>query len=145
MNRWVRAWNADEDGLAPDDWREIWWGMDCHDRLMRWRALKAMWLAPVKSPPRDSRKGWTIYDGYERNRDDEWTFWRGIRATIGVLLDRHWHDEVEKRHRAKHGFTCRLDIAFWDARDIYGGYTIEHIWLYPGCRVSIFNGGETNL
>lgn len=139
----MRAWNADDLGLTPDDWREIWWGEVCHERLMRWRALKALWLPPVKCRPRDRRKGWTIYDGYERNRDEEWTFCRGVRASIGLVLGlRPRLDPKTGNYRT---WSSSVSVAYWDSGPTYGGYSVEVLNLHPWCRVDLFNDGETCL
>jgi hypothetical protein len=143
MGRWVRSWNADEDGLSPDEWRSIWWEEDCLRRLMRWRALKALWLPPVRSEARDSRKGWTVDDGHERGRDEESTFWRAVRATIGVIfdisprLDPMTGNYVDWHHA--------VTLAYWDSRQIYGGYTVEVLDLHAGFGISLFNDGETSM
>lgn len=47
--------------------------------------------------------------------------------------------------KKKRGYACGIDMAYWDCRSVYGGYAVECLWLYPGCRVSIFDGGESFL
>lgn len=138
------AWNADEYGFTPDDWREMRWESHRDMLIQRWNALRTLWGPPVVDRLSTSRRRDGATD-YTANRDGDWTLWRAVRATVGIVLGLYWHDEVERRHRARHGFTAGLDLAFWDAASIYGGYTVDCLWLYPGCRVSIFNDGETNL
>ncbi|MEO5586080.1 MAG: hypothetical protein ABIQ81_00135 [Novosphingobium sp.] len=144
MSCYVQPWNADEWGVTPDDYREMRWEHDRHMLGQRWKALRTLWGAPVVDAWSTAHRADGVTN-YTANRDGDWTLWRAIRATIGIVLGLYWHDEIEKRHRARHGFTGGLDLAFWDAGSIYGGYTSDCVWLYPGCRVFIFNESETNL
>ena len=131
----------DEFGMSPEDWRWMRWEADQEMLRWRWRAFRALWCKPVVDHVR--------YDGvtiFRDNRDDDWTCWGALQATIGVLLDRHWTDRAEARWRRRLGRgSYGLQLAYWDSRCIYGGYDVMCIWLYPGCRVSIFGDGETNL
>lgn len=132
------TWWEEEAGLTRfDDWCDRW-EMWKHDRRHELKALRALWFIPIRSRPRDSRKGWTIYDGHVSNRDEEWTFWRSLLATVAILFQRrHGQRQVDR-----YGFQPSFDLAYWDSRSTYGGYEIMCLWLYPRCRVSIFSGGE---
>lgn len=140
MSRYVQSWNADDCGLTPDDYRQLAWEIEREYARQRFKAIRAMWGAPVKSRPARAAKGWTIYDGYVRNRDDDWTFWRGIRATIGCLLG------ITPRLDPATGNWVRswlsLSMAYWDAHSTYGGYTIERLQLHGWFGVELFNDGE---
>lgn len=143
MRGYVRPWNADEDGLAPDDHREIAWELEREDLRQRVKAIRAMWGNPIKSGPRSAKKGWTIYDGHERNRDDDWTFWRGVRATVGCLFN------ISPRLDPATGNWVRFwdsySIAYWDSGPTYGGYTVERLNLHGWFGVELFNDGESFL
>ena len=125
----MREQERDEYGMRRDDWRWLRWDIEREDLLQRWRAIKALWGEPIKSPAR--RGEWTIFDGYERNRDEEWTGWRAVLATVAILLDRRGSD-----------YRSSVNLAFWDARDTYGGYEIMRLTLSAGMRVEIFSDGE---
>lgn len=118
-------------------------------RQQELRAIVALWGRPIRNEPRDRRKGWTIYDGHVRNRDEEWTIWRALVCTIAILLARRWSDDAETAWMWRHGkASCWADtrrLAFFDAHDIYGGYEITRVELAPGCRFSVFSDGEMNL
>lgn len=127
----------DEWGMTDEDWRWVRWEAEREQLAHRWKALKAIWGKPV--PARYPSQ----YVGNERARGDDWTPWRAICATVAVVLNRNWTDKVEQRWRARHGFAGGIDMAYWDARSVYGGYTGMICWLYPRCRISIFSDGET--
>jgi hypothetical protein len=136
--------NPDEWGMTPDDHRYLAWELDRFQLQQSWKALKAMWAPPVVDQSATQRRK----DGYvvkSRARGDEWTWWRGVQATVGVLLGRYWTDRAEEKYRSTHGFVCGLDVAYWDAGPIYGGHTAQCLWLYPGCRVEFIDETETNL
>lgn len=143
MRHYVRPWNADDVGLTPDDYRAIWWGMEREHLRQRIKAVRTMWGKPTKSRPASAKKGWTVYDGYSRNRDGDWTFWRGVRATIGCLFN------ITPRLDPKTGnwvrFWDSLSIAYWDSGPVYGGYTVERLNLHGWFGVELFNDGETVL
>ncbi|WP_288935451.1 hypothetical protein [uncultured Sphingomonas sp.] len=115
-------------------------------RRQELRGIVALWAPAIKSPARDRRKGWTIYDGYERCRDEEWTAWQAIVCTIAILLGRRWNDSAAARWSRRHGksdcWANRPYLAHFDARDTYGGYEIWRVQLAPGCRFEVFNDGE---
>lgn len=141
----MRAWNADDIGMMPDDHRWLAWEMDRYMLDQRWKALKALWLAPVVNEWATKRRT----DGvivHITNRDDEWTFWNGVKATIGIVLGRHWTERASERWKSRIGWCAfGIGVAYWDSNTVYGGYTVDCCWLYPRCRVSIFNDEETNL
>lgn len=118
-------------------------------RRLQLRAIVALWGRPLKTKARDTRKGWTIYDGYTRNRDEEWTVWRAVLCTIAILLRRYWSDDAQHAWAKRHGKnSCWADtptLAYFDCWPVYGGYNAEIVQLAPGCRFSVFNDGETNL
>lgn len=127
----------DEFGMTKRDWSDLRKEQRKWNRVERWRALKALWMPPVTSTGYRGRT--SVHDG----RGEEWTIVTALCATIAIILNRHWTDDAERRHRAKRGrFICGRDMAFWDARDVYGGYEIMRAWLYPGFRISIFSDGE---
>lgn len=130
---------TDEWGMSEEEWRWERWEYEQERLRDRWKALKALWLRPVPS------KNPSQYVANESGRGDDWTFWRAICATIGVVLDLAWTDAIEARSRARRGFVAGIDMAYWDARSLYGGYAVSVLWLYPRCRVSIFSDGETFL
>lgn len=130
----------DEWGMTPEDWRWLRWESEREHLANRWKALKAIWGQPVVAQCTSQ------YVRNERGRGDDWTVWRAVWATIGVILDRSWTDQVEGRWKARKGrHAYGLDLAYWDATSVYGGYEVTVLSLYPRCRVSIFNDGETNL
>ena len=131
----------DDDGISDWDWAEMRRETLREMRLDRFKALKALWLPARRHPPRDRRKGWTVYDGHERARDEEWTFWRSILATVAIVTARyHGQAQVDR-----HGHQFGVNVAYFDAFTINGGYTSTIVELFPGCRVAIFEDGETNL
>lgn len=149
----------DEWGLTAEENAQIATELSIEDSRQRWNSLGAIWGRSIRQRPKDSRVGWTVYDGHERKRDDEWTLWRAILATIAVILDRRHGQRQIDRARARndalrqnprfidgrwidHYSAPSWSIAFWDAHDTYGGYEIMRITLHPGCRVSIFSDGE---
>lgn len=134
----------DEFGMTADDWRWLSWEQDKFMLAQRWKALKTLWGPPVIDERSTGRRTDGVTD-YTANRDGNWTVWRAVCATVGVVLGRYWHAQVEARYRAKYGYARSSDMAYWDSHPVYGGYTVDCLWLYPGCRVSIFNDGETNL
>lgn len=125
----MREIERDECGMRPDDHRWLLWEMEREDLRQRWKALKALWGKPIKARPR--RGEWTIYDGYERNRDDEWSLSCALLASIAILINRRGSD-----------YRSSVNLAFWDARDTYGGYEIWRLTLSAGMRVEIFSDGE---
>lgn len=129
----------DDLGMTDEDWRWVCWESERERLADRWKALKALWGKTVRSA-RPSQ-----YVGNGRSRGDDWTPWRAICATVGIILDRNWTDDVEQIWRGRHGFCPGVDMAYWDARSVYGGYEVTVLWLYPRCRVSIFSGGESGL
>lgn len=117
-----------------------------YHRRQELRAIIALWGPAIRHRARDSQKGWTVYDGYERNREEEWTIWRAMLCTIAILLGRRWSDAAEarwaRRHRQAGIWAPTPMLAFFDARDNYGGYDVTIVQLAPGCRFSVFNDGE---
>jgi hypothetical protein len=149
-NRSAAIWAkypANEDDRLPDDVaQEMRVDGYVENLRQRWSALKALWGPAIRQRPRDSRKGWTIYDGHERNRDDEWTLWRGVLCTIAILLDRHWSEAAEARWTKRTGkagsYGDRLNLAYFGCGPTYGGYDAWIVELAPGCRFSVFSDGE---
>ncbi|SFP62469.1 hypothetical protein [Sphingomonas rubra] len=115
-------------------------------RRQELRGIVALWAPAIKDRPRDSRKGWTIYDGYVRNRDEEWTLWGAIVCTVAILLGRRWHDQAIKRWEKRYGkswaWAPTPDLAYFDARSTGSGYDITRVQGAPGCRFSVFSDGE---
>lgn len=122
-------WNADKYGMTPDDWRAMAWHARRYDDLNRLRALRALWGKPIRSKPRDSRVGWTVYDDHERNRAEEWTFWRALRATVALVLG--WRGHSYKS----------VSLCYWDCWPVYGGYSGMSLSLH-GWTVEIVDEGE---
>lgn len=152
-SRYPRA-KRDQWGMLPSDHEEITASIREEDRRQRRAALAALWGPPVLDYVR--------YDGvsiFKRSRDEEWTFWRAIQATVGLVLGRYWNDEAaarwERRSTLAHALFGRpnpyrfrlpgLTLVYWDNRRVYGGYSVEVLQLYPGCRIEHFNDGETSL
>ncbi|VWX56705.1 hypothetical protein [Sphingorhabdus sp. 109] len=117
--------------------REIVKEMRIHDRRMRWQALKALWASAIVYRVRSS-------DGvieYQRNRDAEWTFFRSVRCSLGLIFnighrrinDCSWH--------ANNSWT----LAYWNCWPVYGGYNVECVELIGWFSASVFNDGETGL
>ncbi|MBW6524462.1 hypothetical protein KZ810_13215 [Sphingomonas sp. RHCKR47] len=134
--------DAELERIEAEAWADQWG----YDRRQELRAIIALWGPAIRHRPRDSRKGWTIYDGYERNREEEWTVWRALVCTIAILLGRRWGDDAEARWSRRHGragvWADTPRLAFFDSRDTYGGYDITRVELAPGCRFSVFSDGE---
>lgn len=120
-----------------------WWR---YQRRQELRGIVALWGPAIRSRPRDPRKGWTVYDGHERKRDEEWTIWRAIVCTVAILLGRCWSDDAAGRWANRHGrsscWAPSPNLAWFDARDTYGGYEIQRVQLAPGCRFTVFSDGE---
>lgn len=124
-------------GMTDEQWRWVRWEYRREHARDRWKALKALWGKPTRSTSTSQ------YVDLARDKGDDWTIWRAICASIGVILDRNWCDVDEERLIAKQGSRAYgLDMAYFDARSVYGGYEVTVLWLYPGCRVSIFSDGE---
>ncbi len=108
--------------------------------------MVALGAPAIKSPPRDRRKGRTMYDGYERCRDEDWTVGQAIVCTMAILLGRRWNDAAAARWSRRHGKgDCRASrpyLAHFDAQDTCGGYEIWWGQLAPGCRFEVFSDGE---
>lgn len=151
---------AEEYGLSrAGGWKWAWaeWMKSRRDELS---ALAALWAPPVYRRPRDRRKGWTVFDGYHANRDDDWTFLTAIRATTGILLRRYWGQRHEDRAKARFeqrkvnprwnghywdawsAYPDSHAMAFWNAHETYSGYDVMRLVLRPGCRIEIFSDGE---
>lgn len=126
----AQDWRA---GVPHDIHQQIASDIRAHQRGQRWRALKALWLPPVVDEISTKYRHDGVTD-YRDNRDDDWTFWRAIKATIGIVL---------ARFDAGDSYLGSFEMAYWDAGSTYGGYTVDRLWLYPRCRISIFNDGET--
>ena len=128
--------------VEAEAWAEEW----RYRRRQELRAIVALWGPAIRHRPRDSRKGWTIYDGYERNREEEWTIWRALVCTVAILFGRRWSDNAEACWSRRHGragvWAPTPMLAFFDSRDTYGGYDVTIVKLAPECRFSVFSDGE---
>lgn len=100
--------------------------------LERIAAIRMLWGPAIRNRP---SANWTIYDGHIRQRGDEWTFWRSVRVTVAVILNRY--------HGDAHGRCLdSLDMGYWDA-GTSGGYSSAMVcWLYPRFRFQIFSDGD---
>ena len=118
--------------LTPQQQRELAADMRAYDREQRWAALRMLWGRPIVDvvSPRNRTDG--VID-YERNRLEEWTLWRGIIATVALILNR--------RHRGS-GYVSSVDLGFWDSRVDGYGYSYGYLNLYPGWRVEVATDGE---
>lgn len=129
----------DDCGMTSEDWRWLLWELERERILARWKAIKALWGKPklAKYPCQ--------FVTFERARGDEWSFWRAVRATIGLAFDLEWTDDMARKARQRGRCSTGMDLAYWDNRSVYGGYSVWVVWLYPGFRISMFNDGETFL
>jgi uncharacterized protein len=141
-----------EDGfMTLGQMREMYAEVDRHHAEQRRRALIALWAAPVVDQDSTARRR----DGvicYRDNRDDDWSLWSALQATVGLILVRYWSDAADARwsRRLKGCKAARWGIygramAYWDSEPVYGGYAVDVLRLYPGCRIEHFNDGEINL
>jgi hypothetical protein len=105
------------------------------DLLERSAALRMLWGPVIRHRARDARKGWTVYDGHERDRGEEWTFWRAIIATVAILISR--------RHRDKDFPSDSWDLGYWDSHSDGYGYSFGYLHLWRGARVEIGRDGES--
>lgn len=132
------ALRRDECGVSDWDWHEMRSEEDRIRRRDRWQALVALWWLPKRQPPRRRSEGWTVHDGHERNRDEEWTLWRALLATVAIVTGRdHTQRQVDR-----YGHEDSWNIAYFGAGATYGGYDVMVVQLYPRCRISIFSDGE---
>lgn len=132
--------------LTPEQDRELAASLREYDREQRWAALRMLWGRPIVNLWSTQRRTDGVID-FVRNRDEEWTLWRGIVATVALILNRrHGQREVE-RHRATTGrlYIPHHDLGFWDSRADSGGYSFGYLHLYPGCRVEVGSDGESSL
>lgn len=109
---------------------------ECRRRLLdRIDALRMLWGPAIRNRPW-KQKDWTVYDGYMRHRGEEWTFWRGVGATVAIILNRY--------HGDAHGRCLdSLDLGHWDASTAGNGYSSAMVcWLFPRCRFQIFSDGD---
>lgn len=138
----MAAWNADELGMTPDDHRWLAFDIYQHGLGQRWKALKALWCAPIVDEVSTRRRTDGVID-YIQNRGEDWTLMRAIRASIGLILG------LSPRHDPKTGNWHRwwdsLELAFWDNHSVYGGYTVDVLQLIGWFGVECFNDGETCL
>lgn len=132
------AFDRDEYGVSA--WDYYRWARDDRREWFRhrWQTLLALWAPPVRHQPRDSREGWTVYDGHSRGRGDDWTVWLAFLATIAIVTGR----DHRQRDVDCHGYQHSFDVAYFDAYRTYGGYEVVVACLYPRCRISIFSDGE---
>lgn len=148
----MEAIDTDEFGMTAEDWRWERWQYYQYDLGQRWKALRTLWGPPIIDEDSTRRRTDGVIN-YSANRDDEWTFWSAVKATVAIVLNRRWTDDAERRwkarnaHRSGWGRMAYLGVtvAYWDAGSIYGGYTSEVCSLHPGCRVQLFNDSESNL
>jgi len=116
-----------------------------YDRLQRWRALRMLWGPAIRNRAKDSRKGWTVYDGHVRHRGDDWTLWRAVRSSVAILANRmHGQAQID-RHRSRTGklYIPSHDMGHWDSHSDGYGYSSMCLQLYPACRIEIFSDGES--
>jgi hypothetical protein len=124
---------ADSYGMTHRDMREMYAEEDHYMAEQRRKALIALWARPVVDEISTRRRS----DGvicYKASRGEDWTLWRALCASYGLIFARYDRDGL-----AGH------DMAYWDSGPVYGGYTVDVLRLYPGCRIEHFNDGETNL
>lgn len=115
-----------------------------YDREQRWAALRMLWGPAIVDQGATRRRRDSVIC-YERQRGEEWTLWRGIKASISIIIDRrHGQREVD-RHRARTGklYIESFDLGFWDSRSDGYGYSHGYLALYPGWRVEIGTDGES--
>jgi len=126
-------------GMTLADFDDMYAEVDRYNAEERRKALRALW----------GRPGAWGRDGDESGRGDDWSIWRALQATVGLVFARYWSDEADRRWAWRLGKRYRYsyghDMAFWDAGPVCGGYTVEVLRLYPGCRIEHFNDGEVNL
>lgn len=115
-------------GQTEEQITEIYRELAVMQRKAEWTALRRLWSGPVVQHVRKS-DGVTIYSA---NREEEWTFWRAVRASIGIVLRRYSED-------GRGG----LPLAFWNSHQDGYGYSFDYLTLYPGCRVEVASDGET--
>lgn len=127
------AETRDELGLTPSHYREIDRDLRRWERGERWKAIRALW-----GKPKVTRVGPSGVEEHERDRGDDWTFWRAVRCTIGLALNRQWG--------SRHGDYWRnFDMCYWDAGGTGWGYHVMVCKLFPRCRVEVFDDGEVYL
>ncbi|UYY60132.1 hypothetical protein [Sphingomonas sp. S2-65] len=135
----------DWDDLTPEFKREMLRELRGYDRQQRWAAFRMLWGPAIKDRPLDCRKGWTVYDGYVRQRGEEWTFWRALVASGSLLINRRHTQRQVDRHIARTGrsYIPSLELGFWDSRSDGYGYSYAYLHLYPWGRISVGTDGES--
>lgn len=136
-----------DNGLTADQEAEITASIREYEREQRWRALKALWLPAVIDEAATARRvNKTVC--FRDNRGDDWTFWRAVRATIGLLLARYQTDEHDRefmRLGRRKWPIFGYEMAFWDSEVTYGLYAVDVLQLFPRCRISVFNDDESSM
>lgn len=120
----MKPWNADEFGMAPDDHAEVAWSIHQHQLQQRYAALYALWAKPVV---RRTRK-----DGvkeYQRARTEDWTIWRAVRASIGLVF-------------GIYGQSYGTELAFWDAGPTYAGWSAQVVSLCGWVAIDHYDDGD---
>lgn len=119
--------------MSEADDAEMYAGERRQQLLDRLNGILMLWGPAIRNRP---GKNWTIYDGYIRQRGDEWTLWRAVRATMAIILNRHHGDAHGRR-------LDNWDMGHWDAGTAGNGYSSAMVcWLYPRCRFQIFSDGD---
>lgn len=116
------------------------------DRRQRVGALAMLWGPPIVDQASTRRRTDGVVD-YSRRRQKEWTLWRGILATVAIVLNRRHgrRQAVLQKRRSGSSYVASLDLGYWSARSDGYGYSAMLCWLYPGVRVEIISDGESWL
>ena len=119
---------VDEFGMSEEAWRWERWEYQREALRERWAALRMLWGKPIRDR----------WEGSIRARGEEWTFWRAVKATIGIILDR--------RHTDAHGKSwLGMDMGHWDYRS--GGcggcsWSAMVLQLHAWCRIEILSDSD---
>jgi len=92
-----------------------------------------------------------------KRRDDEWTRWRAIQATVAAYLGRFWGDVDAERWRDRHPlvdargklrrpmYVPSWTLCYWNAHSDGYGYSHDMLVLHPGLRITMDHDGESFL
>lgn len=136
---WAYGLTEEEDAQLAADYRH-------HDRSERFKALCMLWGPAIvnEGATRGRRDGVTVYS---RDRGEEWTFFRAIRASVALILNRRWSQDQVDWHEKRTGRTWAesFDLGYWDAASDGYGYNNGYLNLYHGWRVEVGSDGESFL